>query len=314
MSESLARILYDSVNSRVAKFIDDSGDSLLAIAGKLRNAAGTIVNPSTEDTLASIKDTDGVKKITDQLPAGTNEIGKVAQGTRAAAAGGWPEYIVDASGNVVGVVLDGAVYRLQTESKVAKGVSDLVTLEALDVSAGIGRLKATIYSPGGDPVAFPSVSGDIRNDFVKNGGSDSLLVDGSGTPIVFSYNADTTYDISIQEIHFTLVSNSITYGSDYFGATSGPLTNGVLVQVDTEFGTTDLYNLKQNESFVNFASPGGFQWIVSSKDLLSSAYVIGGGLVLRGGTTDKVKVTVRDDIDSAGVYFRCFVKGNLLGV
>jgi hypothetical protein len=31
MSESLARILYDSVNSRVAKFFDDSGDSLLAV-------------------------------------------------------------------------------------------------------------------------------------------------------------------------------------------------------------------------------------------------------------------------------------------
>ncbi|UCH26699.1 MAG: hypothetical protein JSV66_03360 [Trueperaceae bacterium] len=49
MSESLARILYDSVNSRVAKFFDDSGDSLLAIAAKLRNAAGTIINPATEE-------------------------------------------------------------------------------------------------------------------------------------------------------------------------------------------------------------------------------------------------------------------------
>lgn len=91
MSESLARILYDSVNSRVAKFIDDSGDSLLGIASKLRNAAGTIVNPATEDTLSAadtklgtidgvldaIKDTDGVKKIVDPLPAGTNNIGDV---------------------------------------------------------------------------------------------------------------------------------------------------------------------------------------------------------------------------------------------
>jgi hypothetical protein len=131
---------------------------------------------------------------------------------------------------------------------------------------------------------------------------------------VFSYDADGTYDISIQEVHFTLVSNSITFGNDYFGSTSGPLANGLLVQVDAASGTTDLYNLVQNESFVNFASPGGFQWIVSSKDLLSSAYVIGGGLVLRAGTSDKVKVTVRDDIAAAGVYLKCFVKGNLLGV
>jgi hypothetical protein len=76
--------------------------------------------------------------------------------------------------------------------------------------------------------------------------------------------------------------------------------------------TVELYNMAQNESFVNFASPGGFTWVVSSKDLMSSAYVVGGGLVLKAGTSDEISVTVRDDIDSCGVYFRCYVKGNLL--
>jgi len=59
--------------------------------GKLLNASGAQINPSTEDTLSnvdtklgtidgvldSIKDTDGIKKITDALPAGTNIVGKV---------------------------------------------------------------------------------------------------------------------------------------------------------------------------------------------------------------------------------------------
>ena len=45
---------------------------------------------ASEATLSAIKDTDGVKKITDPLPAGTNEIGKVAQGTAAAATAPWP--------------------------------------------------------------------------------------------------------------------------------------------------------------------------------------------------------------------------------
>lgn len=49
--------------------------------------------------LDSIKDTDGIKKITDPLPAGTNELGKVAQGTKGAAANGWPVVLYDASGN-----------------------------------------------------------------------------------------------------------------------------------------------------------------------------------------------------------------------
>lgn len=442
MSESLARILYDSVNSRVAKFIDDSGDSLLAVVGKIRNAAGTIINPATEDkqddaitkltsleskdfatqttlstlatetklelvrallatidadtsvlaavdyatqttlsafktafdnrdlatqtTLAavlvdtgqieallttidvdtsnldvllstratestllaadgrlttidavldSIKDTDGIKKITDQLPAGTNEIGKVAQGTKAVGSGAWPQVLYDASGNAVGVVLDGAVYRLQSDSKVAKGASDLVHLEVLDTIAGIGRLKATLYTPEDEAVAFGSVPSNpesIKNEFVLNGSSSTLLVDGSGTPIVFSYDADLTHDISVQEVKFVMASNSITFGSNYFGATGGPLTNGLLVEIISNGNVGTVHVLKQNEDFVNFSSPGGFEWVVSSKDMMSSSFLVGGGLKLYAGTSDKIRVTVQDDIDSAGVYFKCFVKGNLL--
>lgn len=223
--------------------------------------------------------------------------------------------LYDASGNAVGVVLDGSVYRLQAAAKTAVGNTsgDLVHLEALDTVSGQGRLKTTVYTRDGDPVAFGAVSESIRNEFVEtSGGSADLRVDGSVTPVVFTYDADATYDISIQEIKFTIVSNSITFGSDYFGATSGPLPNGLLVQVVIAAGTVDVYNMKQNESFVNYASPGGFEWVVSSKDMMTSNYLVGGGLKLRAGTSDQVKVTVRDDIDSCAVYFKCFVKGNLL--
>jgi len=261
--------------------------------------------------LDSIKDTEGIKKITDQLPAGTNEIGKVAQGTKAAATDAWPEYLVDSAGNVVGVVLDGAVYRLQSDAKIAKGASSLVHLDALDTTSGRGRLKATLFTQAGDPVSFPSVSESIKNEFVLNGSSSDLLVDGSTTPVVFEYTSDTTHAIALQEIRFTIAANSITFGTDYFGSRAGPLTSGLLVEVLVESGTIVLYNLVQNESFVNFSSPGGFEWVVSSKDMMTSNYVIGGGLALRPNTTDKVRVTVRDNLSSAGIYFKCFVKGNV---
>lgn len=253
--------------------------------------------------LDSIKDIDGIKKITDALPTGDNWIGKVKLGDGT---------------NLADLVADGAVYRLLVASKIAKGASDLVGLDAIDTTSGQGRLKTTLYTPEGEAVAFGSVPANpesIQNDFVKTGGgtpSSDLLVDGSVTPVEFSYNADSTHDISIQEIRFTLASNSVTFGSGYFGAASGPLANGLLVQIVSNGNTGTLANLVQNESFVNFASPGGFTWVVSSKDMLSSAYLIGGGLKLYAGTSDKVLVTVRDDIDSAGVYLKCFVKGNLL--
>lgn len=339
---------------------------------------------ATLDTvLTAIRDTAGIKKITDQLPAGTNEIGKVAQGTKAVASAAWPFYMVDGSGNVIGVVLDGSIYRFQTEAQLqtkakgttpagsptsvaidantqaqhvtirgnSQGVPDcdvriidasghvvglvlddtiyrfqtdgkiakettggaLVHLDAVPTVTGRGRLKATLYTADGDPIAFPSSSRSIKNEFVKNGGSDSLLVNGSVTPQVFEYLADDTYDISLQEIKFTVVANGITFGSNYFGSTAGPLTNGLLIEVVTGGSTVTLYNLLTNESFVNFASPGGFEWVVSSKDLMSSGYLIGGGLKLVHGAIDKVKVTVRDNLSAAGVYLKCYVKGNLLG-
>lgn len=224
------------------------------------------------------------------------------------------EVLYDGSGNAVGVVLDGALYRLQVDGKIAKGASSLVHAEAIDTVSGIGRLTATLYSPDGDAVAFPTASSALKNDFVREtGGSADLRVDGSVTEVDFTYAADSTYDVSIQEIKFTMVSNSITFGSDYFGSTSGPLTNGVCVTATVNGGTTvQIYDLHQNESFVNFASPGGFEWVVSSKDLMASTYLIGGGLKLLAGTADNIKVCVRDDIDTCAVYFKCFVKGNLL--
>lgn len=309
-------LLYDADGNPIVS-VDDGGTRRLPGINKVLNAGGSQINPATQETLASIKDTDGVKKITDQLPAGTNEIGKVAQGTKAAAADAWPQYVVDSAGNVVGVVLDGAVYRLQTDAKVGKGSSDLVHLEALDVSTGVGRLKSTLYTPEGEVVALGSVAtvpSNIKNEFVKDGGSsDDLLVDGSSTPVTFTYDADGTHDISLQEVKFVLASNSVTFGTGYFGATSGPLTNGLKVEVTSGGETGVVALLKQNEDFVHFASPGGFEWVVSSKDMMSALWLVGGGLKLYAGTADNVKITVQDDIDSAGVYFKCFVKGNLLG-
>jgi len=225
--------------------------------------------------------------------------------------------VVDDSGHPVGIVLDGSLYRFQTDAKIARGASGLVHLDALDTESERGRLKATLYTPEGETVALGAVASTataIRNDFVREPGtSPSLLVDGSVTPIVFTYDADLTYDISLQEIKFVLASNSITFGTSYFGATSGPLTNGLLVEVTAGGVTGTVAVLKQNEDFVNFASPGGFEWVVSSKDLMASTWLVGGGLKLEGGSADKVSITVRDDIDSAGVYFRAFVRGNLLG-
>jgi hypothetical protein len=396
MGEGPSAVLVDPVSGTTLAVATDGSDKKLDITTKVRDSDGAVIDPATEDgnlatlaavdfateaTLAAIKDTDGVKKITDPLPAGDNnignvdlasaipsgtneigkaaqgtraaaaagwpvyvvddvgnkvgvvldgaiyrlqtdtklvtgtaEIGKVAQGTRAAAAAGWPVYAVDASGNAVGVILDGAVYRFATDAKISKGDSTLVHLDAIDTASGRGRLKTTLYTQDGIPVSFGSTPPNpesIKNAFIKNGTNDSLLVNGSVTPVVFSYNADATRDISIQELKFVMGANGITFGTDKFGVINA-LTNGLLIELVSDGNTGTVAVLNINECFVHLASPGGFIWVVSSKDMMASAYTIGGSLRLKAGTNDMVKVTVRDNLSSAATYFKCCVKGNLL--
>jgi hypothetical protein len=338
MPKSSISLIFDHVNARFMKYVQDGTDSLLGVAAKIRNAAGTTVNPSTEETVTSIKDTDGIKKITDALPTGDNWVGrvKVGDGTNVAdlyddsginrlrveavqKSGSLHNVVLyDSLGNPVGVVVDGAVYRLQTESKIARGASNLVTLDAVDTTTGQGRLKATLYSKDGDAISFPSLPGDaagLQNDFVRDSGSSpDLLVDGDPTPIEFTYDADATYDISLQEIKLVFTASLMRFGSEYFGTKINGLTNGVLIQITSGGVTGTVINLKRNEDLLSFASPGGFEWIVSSNDLVSSDFVVGGAMKLHAGTGDNVKVTIRDDIDNnVGTYFQCYVKGNLLG-
>jgi hypothetical protein len=84
--------------------------TLLAADGRLT---------TIDAVLDSIKDTDGIKKITDALPTGANQIGAVSQGTKGSGSNAWPVAIYDASGNPVTITNDAGTYRLNIIGKVA---------------------------------------------------------------------------------------------------------------------------------------------------------------------------------------------------
>jgi len=104
MGEGPGAVLVDPVSGNTLAVATDGSDKKLDITTKVRNSEGTVVSPATEDgnlatlaevdfatqtTLAAIKDTDGIKKITDPLPAGENTIGSIdVQG--AAQSGSYP--------------------------------------------------------------------------------------------------------------------------------------------------------------------------------------------------------------------------------
>ena len=265
----------------------------------------------------------GAVKILDSLGnaiAGYDDSGTRRLEARAklAAADEWAARVKVGDGsNFSGVVADGAGYLLGAAAKIAKGASSLVHLDAIDTAAGRGRLKATLYSEVGEPISFGTsaapLPSNIKNDYVRtSGGSESMLVNGSVTNVVFTYAADATYDIALQELVFIAVANAIPFGAGDFGAVSGPLTNGLLVQVTANGNTGTVWNLRRNEDFLGFSSPGGHSWVVSSKDVLTSNWTIGGNLKLVHASSDNVKVTVRDNLSSAASYLVMIAKGNLL--
>jgi hypothetical protein len=129
--------LGDGTN--IVAVVDDSGTYRLATLSKVYNASGSIINPATEDTLDSIKDTDGIKKITDALPTGDNWLGKLKVGDGT---------------NIVAVVDDSGTYRLATISKLYNASGTIVnpatedTLDSIKDTDGIKKITDAL--PTGD--------------------------------------------------------------------------------------------------------------------------------------------------------------------
>lgn len=341
MSDSPAVILYDADAHPVAVVLDGSTYRLSAASKISRASDGAYINPAseekleaarallgtidgdtsnldvalstraTETTLGSIKDTDGVKKITDQLPAGTNEIGKVAQGTKAAGDGGWPQVLYDAAGHPVAVVLDNSIYRLETRSTLTgqikgAGAEQKVTTISDVETANEMRLQTEARLAPGSQVsigtAIPSNPGDLKIEFLKNVSAYSMLVDGSTTPVVFSFGPDAGTVLTLQSLLVVFTSDDFSFD----GASFGPntlLTNGILVETYIDTVATEIFNIKQNEDFLRV--PGRIPLVNNTgpKDVLGVSFDFGGLIRLTQADGDLLRVTIRDDLTSVKLKY-----------
>ena len=70
-------VLYDSSGNAVGVVLDGAVYRLQTQTKIVRGSDGAQIDPATETTLALIKNTDGIKKITDALPTGDNRIGRI---------------------------------------------------------------------------------------------------------------------------------------------------------------------------------------------------------------------------------------------
>jgi len=221
--------------------------------------------------------------------------------------------LYDASGNAVGVVQDGSIYRLQSDSKIAKKVTsgDLEHLRVLDDT---GSIKATLYNPDGSAVSFAAAPDDptgIKCDFFRRalaiGDNSDLRVDGSTTPVDFTFEAIADYELIINEVGFVMAARRIVAGSEKFAGLSA-LVNGVICIYYNGTAELEMDRLNVNEDFMHFASPGGYNFWPLNKDQIIAQRYLNGVIRLAADSTEKLILRIADDLASGIDYFKCRVK------
>ena len=141
------------------------------------------------------------------------------------------------------------------------------------------------------------------SDLLKtDAGASNMKVDGSAASKVFHYSSDSTVDISVRCVRFVFSASSFIWNGAGFGKNSSGITNGILVQGIVNDGSSiDFMNIKMNEDFLRL--PDGIVDSAGATVVLAVTLTFGEGTILKANTSDKIKVTIQDDLT-----------GSLLGV
>lgn len=162
-------------------------------------------------------------------------------------------------------------------------------------------MPTSVYAyPANVPPDFARVVTGFLED---SGDSDDMAVDGSSTPVVFSYDADATDDIEVYEVRFLASVTALKFGGFFFSL--DPLSNGLLFEMVHDNGTTtEIGNVKETEEFFFLSGLSGHSegadW---NRDVLVVQLGFGGKPILKAGTSDKFRITVRDDLDSTAIFY-----------
>lgn len=244
-NESPAAVLVDENGNIVGITLDGSVYKIEGLT-KLRNSSDAIVNPSTEDTLATrasestlstratestltaadaklatidsvldlIKDTDGIKKITDELPAGTQEIGAVKQGTKAANADAWPIVQVDGSGNPATITLDSGIYRQEITGKVTvigaqAPPSTTAQVITADTPLTVGTSDTVFVIPNGETFHLQQIIAG-NEDPTKGAVIEVIFDDGTEHVVERVYTSGATISVGYSDVTTARDGTSLT--------------------------------------------------------------------------------------------------------
>lgn len=211
--------------------------------------------------------------------------------------------LYDANGNVL-PVLEGDAIGASDYGLLVAGLDPDDNAKFLELDAN-GRIRVVSQAEPGE------IAKRIFSPLEDASSNTNLYVDGSVTPVTYTYDAHATEDVYITQIRFVINASDIQFkegsGSGTFHKLDA-LTNGVKLEVRSDSTTIELANLKRDEEFLAFGGNDIFDQTGTS-DLLTATYD-STGIVLMGGSADFVKVTIRDNLENAGhIFFGCWVKG-----
>lgn len=148
-------------------------------------------------------------------------------------------------------------------------------------------------------VGVAASSGSITEFLTADGagGSHDMKVDGS-TPVDFWFPADGTKDIVLTGLRIVFSANAIDFDGASFGKGS-KLSIGIEISIKADSGafTKVLANITLNEDFFRL-----LQFSISqagTTDAMAATLPFGGRVVLVAGSSDEVRIKIRDDLTSA---------------
>jgi hypothetical protein len=168
------------------------------------------------------------------------------------------------------------------------------------------QVSAIVVPPG-------SEIGDLYREYLENGGSNNMVVDGSGAPVVFQITADPAYDIHIVTMRLVMSAGALDWGTDDFGAAAG-LANGVLIEAFIGGTAVTLGNLQINEDILQLPVADSILGQGGTNDVIAVTIGSEAQAVLGAGSADVIRATVRDDLTlvaRAIKYLRISLSGYL---
>lgn len=203
---------------------------------------------------------------------------------------------VTATGTTVVTLQSSRIVRENTETELARSIDD--------PRQGILGITGSIsISPG-------ALSNRIEVDAL-NGGSNDLTVNGSGTPVEFSIDADPDFDIFITEIRLHGVDSGIRF--ERFLGRNSALSNGITFEIASDNLPVQIDPIKTTDDIKSrFSSLGGFDLHVQSGGdhvLGAQTYGFISPLVIRKSGTfsplpdDVFKIIVNDNLSQISTLF-----------